>query len=286
MQTIREGGEASRLRHTPSAKERSVACLIPVYNDHSQLHDTLRTLVGQGVDLTVVIVDDGSEPPLKVDATGYEFPIVLLRLPSNGGIERALNAGLRYITESGFEYVARLDNGDLCKASRLRIQRDFLDNNPDIALVGSHVEWLTPVGEVAFRMKYPTAHKDIVRLMHRMSCLSHPTVMFRAAIVSEVGEYPVEYPAAEDYEYFWRIARRFQVANIPEVLVQTQLDPKGISLSRRKQQLRSRLRIQAKYFDVRDPYSYIGFAKTLLFFVTPNSWVIRLKRVIFPSRSN
>lgn len=286
MRTITEVGEDRRAGRTTRAKEKSIACLIPVYNDRSQLHGTLGSLVGHGVDLTVVIVDDGSDPPLEVDATEYDFPVVLLRLPKNGGIERALNTGLRYITEAGFDYVARLDNGDLCKASRLRIQRDFLDDNPEVALVGSHVEWLTPSGAVAFRMKYPTAHEDIVRWMHRFSCLSHPTVMFRAGIVAEVGDYPVDYPAAEDYEYFWRIARRFRVANIPDVLVQTQLDPAGISLSRRKQQLRSRLRIEAKYFDVRDPYSYMGFAKTLLLFVVPNSWVIRLKRVIFPGRSS
>ena len=286
MQTISEAGEAKGVERAASAREKTIACLIPVYNDRSQLDGTLGSLTGQDVDLTVVIVDDGSNPPVSVDTARYDFPIVLLRLPSNGGIERALNAGLQYITQAGFDYVARLDNGDLSKPSRLRIQRDFLDDNPEVALVGSYVEWMTAPNAVAFRMEYPTAHEDIVRWMHRISCLSHPTVMFRTEIVARVGDYPVEYPAAEDYEYFWRIARRFRVANIPSVLVQTQLDPAGISLSRRKQQLRSRLRIQAKYFDVRDPYSYMGLAKTLLLFVTPNSWVIRLKRALFPGRSS
>jgi glycosyltransferase involved in cell wall biosynthesis len=286
VRTISEVGEVKEMERTASAKERSIACLIPVYNDRSQLNGTLGSLAGQDVDLTVVIVDDGSNPPLSVDTTRFDFPIVLLRLPSNGGIERALNSGLQYITQAGFDYVARLDNGDLCKPSRLRIQRDYLDDHPEIALVGSYVEWMTAPDAVAFRMEYPTEHDDIVRWMHRISCLSHPTVMFRTEIVAQVGDYPVEYPAAEDYEYFWRIAHRFQVANIPSVLVQTQLDPAGISLSRRKQQLRSRLRIQAKYFSIRDPYSYVGFAKTLLLFVTPNSWVIRLKRVLFPGRSS
>lgn len=265
---------------------QSIACLIPVYNDRSQLDSTLRSLDGHNVNLTVVIVDDGSDPPLKVEPTAYEFPIVLLRLPSNCGIEGALNAGLRYIKEAGFDYVARLDNGDICNPERLSIQRDFLDSNPHVALVGSHVEWMTGPNTVAFRMKYPATHENIVRWMHRMSCLSHPTVMFRAGIVGQVGFYSEDYPAAEDYEYFWRIARRFNVANIPRVLVQTQLDPMGISLSRRKQQLRSRVRIQAKYFRFRDPYSYIGITKTILLFIVPNAWLMRLKRVLFPAQSS
>jgi glycosyltransferase involved in cell wall biosynthesis len=264
---------------------RRIACLIPVYNDRSQLRRTLHSLNGQHVDLTAVIVDDGSDPPLSIDTSTCDFAVTLLRIANNVGIERALNAGLRHIVSVGFDYVARLDNGDICDRTRLRMQQDFLDRNPDIALVGSHVEWITAQDEVAFRMKFPATHHDIVRRMHSTVCICHPTVMFRTAIVSEVGMYSLAYPAAEDYEYFWRIARRFKVANIPKVLVQTQLNPSGISLMRRPKQLRSKLRIQAKYFDPSELRSYIGIIKTLLLLVTPAAWILRLKRIIFPGTS-
>src|SRR5678815_4853209 len=64
-----------------------IAVLIPVYNEGGRLHDTLESLRAQSVAFTAVLVDDGSTPPLQLDASAYEFPIVVHRMPKNGGIE-------------------------------------------------------------------------------------------------------------------------------------------------------------------------------------------------------
>src|SRR5215212_2085545 len=91
-----------------------IAVLIPVYNEGGRLHETLESLRAQSVAFTAVLVDDGSTPPLRVDVTTYPYPIELLRMARNGGIEAALNAGLELIEAQGFELVARLDVGDRC----------------------------------------------------------------------------------------------------------------------------------------------------------------------------
>jgi glycosyltransferase involved in cell wall biosynthesis len=270
------------MAHEPTHRGR-IAVLIPVYNDAGQLAMTLRSLCGQRPPLTAVVVDDGSEPPLANDWTELDFPVVLLRQPVNGGIERALNAGLDYITAHGFEYVARLDNGDLCAPGRLARQREFLDANPDVHLVGSNVEWRTDDGQRRFTLALPTTHEAIVRALHHTVCLIHPTVMFRTTVVEEVGVYSTAYPAAEDYEFFWRVAKRFRVANIPETLLTTRFDPEGISIRRRGRQLRSKLRIQLEFFRAGEPLSYIGIAKTLALLLTPYALVVQLKRLLSPS---
>src|SRR5690348_12197981 len=91
-----------------------IAVLIPVFNERGRLRDSLESLRAQGVPFTVVLVDDGSTPPLHVKSEAYDFPIVVLRLERNSGIEAALNAGLEYIESRGFELVARLDVADRC----------------------------------------------------------------------------------------------------------------------------------------------------------------------------
>ena len=256
-----------------------VAVLVPVYNDDGRLAATLESLHGQGVPFTAVVVDDGSTPPLRVDGGAYDFPVVLLRQARNGGIERALNAGLEYIAAAGFDYVARLDNGDLCRPERLARQQAFLDEHADVALVGSNVEWRRPDGSLAFSLTLPESHERICRALHHTVCLIHPAVMFRVAAVRAVGPYSLDYPAAEDYELFWRIARRFRVANIPETLVTTRFDSAGISVTRRVRQLRSRLRIQLAFFRAGEPLSYVGVAKTLALMSVPYGVIVRLKRL-------
>jgi glycosyltransferase involved in cell wall biosynthesis len=254
-----------------------IAVLIPVYNEPGCMVATLRSLCGQGVPFTLVLVDDGSAPPLTVDTEPLDYPVVLLRMPKNGGIERALNAGLDYITRTGFELVARVDAGDRCAPTRLARQQTFLDAHPEVHLVGSNTEWRRDDGTVAFDVSLPTTHDEIARALHHRPCLLHPTVMFRAALVGEVGPYSYAYPAAEDFEFFWRIARRYRVANIPEMLHTQRFHAGSISVRRRRRQLRSRLRIQLKYFRPAEPFSFVGVAKTLVLMTLPYSGVVAVK---------
>jgi glycosyltransferase involved in cell wall biosynthesis len=260
--------------------EGRIAVLIPVYNERGRLRDSLDSLSAQRVPFTVVLVDDGSTPPLEVDGDAYHFQIVILRLEQNSGIEAALNAGLEYIDGHDFELVARLDVGDKCAPSRLAAQQEFLDTHPDVALVGSNVEWRRDDGSFAFAMTLPSEHASIARAMRYTVCLIHPTVMFRTAVVRAVGKYSSSYPAAEDLEFFWRIVSAFRVANLPDVLLVTRFDPDGISITRRRRQLRSKLRIQLEYFRGVDPLSYLGVAKTLALMTVPYSGVVALKGAI------
>jgi glycosyltransferase involved in cell wall biosynthesis len=267
------------------ARAGRIAVLIPVYNEAGRLRETLESLRAQSVAFTTVLVDDGSTPPLHVDASAYDFPIVVHRMARNGGIEAALNAGLELIEASGFELVARLDVGDRCAPARLATQQAFLDEHPHVHLVGSDVEWRHDDGSLAFALTLPSTHHEISRALHHTVCLIHPTVMFRTSVLGAVGKYSFEYPAAEDFEFFWRIAQRFQVANVPEVLLVTRFDENGLSVTRRRKQLRSKLRIQLENFRVGEPLSFVGVAKTLALMSVPYSGVVAIKRALTRGRA-
>ena len=255
-----------------------VAVLIPILNDDGRLAATLRSLDGQGVPIVVVIVDDGSTVPLVVcEETSRDREIVVLRHDVNRGIEHALNTGLEYIARRSIPYVARLDNGDHCAPGRLSRQRAFLDAHPAVHLVGCAVEWRDDAGRSRFTRVFPTTHEAIVRALHHTTALIHPAVMFRTSVVQTAGMYSADYPAAEDLEFFCRVARRHRVANLAEMLVTTRFDPAGVSIRRRREQLRSTLRIQLGFFQPDSWTSYYGVLKTLGKFAVPYSWIVALK---------
>ncbi|WP_010097020.1 glycosyltransferase family 2 protein, partial [Burkholderia ubonensis] len=82
-----------------------VAVLMPAYNAHD---DVVRTLASfrEDAPVNVLVVDDGSTPPLAVpDLPG--LAVEVLRMPRNGGIERALEAGIDALAARGFRYAAR-----------------------------------------------------------------------------------------------------------------------------------------------------------------------------------
>jgi len=262
-----------------SPDSRTIAVLIPVFNDDGQLDATLRSIDDPGVPVVVVIVDDGSDKPVVVRHPS-RHEIVVLRHDVNRGIAHALNTGLAYIVDRGIPYVARIDNGDRCAPGRLARQYDFLERTPSVHLVGSAVEWRDDAGRSRFTRVFPTTHDTIVRALPHTTVLIHPAVMFRTDLVRSVGMYSTAYSAAQDLDFFWRIARRHQVANLPETLVVARFDPAGISIRRRRAQLWSTLRIQLAFFRPSTWTSYYGILKTLGRFVIPYSVIVAIKRAV------
>src|SRR5690349_14742327 len=267
------------MREPDSVISPQVAVLIPVFNDDGRLAATVDSVACQGIAVVLVIVDDGSATPVAASELAGECEVVILRHDTNRGIEHALNTGLAYIQRRGVPYVARLDNGDRCAPGRLARQQAFLEQHPDIYLVGSAVEWRDDAGRSRFTRVFPTAHETIVRALHHTTALIHPAVMFRTSVVRTAGMYSADYPAAEDLEFFWRIARRHRVANLPDTLVVTRFDPDGLSVRRRRTQLRSTLRIQLAFFRAGTWASYAGLLKTLGRLVVPYSWIVVAKRL-------
>lgn len=271
------GRPGTRMRDRQAAD--TVAVLIPVFDDRGTLASTLRSIDDDALDVVIVVVDDGSATAVANLQSYSRHEVVVLRHPVNRGIEHALNTGLEYIRDRGIEYVARLDNGDRCVPGRLAKQLAFLRTNIAVHLVGSAVEWRDDEGRSRFTRAFPRSHEEIVRVLHHTTALIHPSVMFRSSVVDSVGPYSAQYPAAEDLEFFWRIARRHRVANMPETLLITRFDPLGLSIRRRRRQLASTLRIQLRFFDPKVSASYYGIAKTLGRFLVPYGWVVTLKRL-------
>lgn len=259
-------------------RENRLSVLIPIYNSLNDLTQSLNSLALVQTPFDILIVDDGSEPPIQLPDLIGGHSVVLLRLQNNGGIEDALNTGLRYIIEQDYELVARLDAGDICMPQRFNKQLKFMDENPHIMLVGSHVEHFDTSGNIIFIQCVPLELDLIKRKMHLNSCFVHPAVMMRVSAIKAIGFYSPAYPAAEDYEYFFRFVKLNAVHNLDEILTRKEINPKSISLSRRRVQLRSRLKIQIKYFNPKIIESYMGIFKTIVLYFIPNKLVIRIKK--------
>ena len=187
----------------------------------------------------VIIVDDGSTPPLQELLT-QQANTCILRLEKNLGITLALNHGLRHILNGNYEYVARMDADDTTLPDRLVLQRAFLDEHPDVAVVGSSAEVVTEQGDTAFYLNCPTDHHVILRKLRYNNCFLHPSSMVRTKVFLELGLYKEGYPSAEDYEFLCRVAGKYRMANLPQYLIKYTLTNSGISFGRRKEPLRSR----------------------------------------------
>lgn len=250
----------------------SLVILIPVYNDAAGLVRSLKSIRSARcpVPTVTVIVDDGSNPPLLQSLDGWVGDdCVVVSLVANVGIEAALNAGLMEARRRGASYVARLDAGDTMSAERLMKQYALMQSSPEIGLVGSSALIVDDVDLPLFIFQAPLTDKLIRRRMRINSCVPHPAAMMRMSVLDAVGDYSVRYPAAEDYELFMRMLGYCEAACVEEPLVIKVQSAGGISMTKRRTQLRSRLRVQFRYFSFSRWESYAGVAITLALFLVP-----------------
>lgn len=260
-----------------------VVVLIPHYNNPKGLVLSMASIdAAEKVD--VIIIDDGSlKQKINEEETRAAFKaqgtIFFIYMEKNLGVDYALNLALDFVLEKKYKYTARLDAGDICLKGRFAIQQQFLEAHPNIKLLGSNVIATDTDGNFIYNIILPEKHKNIRRRMNLNSMFIHPSVMFVTEIIHTVGKYPLNYPSAEDYGFFFKIVQNFETRNLQTPLLRYEINPEGVSLSKRKEQVSSRLRV------IRDNF-YFGFFpiygifRNIILYYFPNSWIQRIKRVI------
>ncbi|MDR5737730.1 MULTISPECIES: glycosyltransferase [unclassified Caballeronia] len=260
-----------------------VAVLIPAFNGQADVERTLASF-SEASRVRVVIVDDGSAPPIVAPVIdGLDIHIV--RMAKNGGIERALQAGIDALAERGFRYAARIDAGDLATPGRLAAQRAYLEAHPRVAVVGMWTHVVGMNGAPLFDLKPPTDPAAIRRMMLARSCFAHPSLMLRVDAVREVGNYRATYRAAEDLDLLLRLLARHDGANLPEFGLYYELNESGISATKRRTQALSTLRLQLRYFRAANPFDWIGVAKSMAHLLLPYRALRALKARLFKAAS-
>jgi hypothetical protein len=256
-----------------------VILLIPHFQNIEGLQKSLYS-IGSQENVDVLVVDDGSgifidEKKISsfYHASGKVF---FAYLKNNQGIEHALNYGLQIILKKGYPYIARLDCGDICTPHRFKKQEQFLNNN-DIVLVGSNVDFVSTKGDYLYTLKMPKKDTEIKKKMYINAMHIHPTILFKSSILQEIGLYPTAYKAAEDYAFFFKVIQKYNVANMDEVLVTCEMNPKGISTVSRKIQAKNRVVIILKNFYF-GWYPIYGLFRSLLLYIIPISWLLFLKK--------
>ena len=101
----------------------------------------------------------------------------------------------------------------------LKKQVLFLDNNPDVALLGSWVEEIDSAGNIVSFRSFLTDPPLLRWRLFLCNSFVHSSVMYRKSAVVELAGYSDEFPYAEDYDLWSRISFNWDLANFPEVLV-------------------------------------------------------------------
>ena len=210
-----------------------VSVVMSVFNGERDLRQTVETILGQSFrDFEFIIVNDGSQDSSREILAEYERTDgrVLVIEQDNCGITRALIHGC---AEARGQYIARIDAGDSSKPRRLQCQVNYLDEHPEVAIVGCWFERLGPGGELLQVCKFPDKIDQATQLFWSKGLApAHSSAMFRRSVYEQVGGYRTAFRYAQDHDLFYRMAERAMIGYYPEILLAMVLNTTGITATR------------------------------------------------------
>lgn len=195
-----------------------VTVLMTTYNGSRFIGASIDSILAQSfTDFELLVVDDGStDGTIAVIERHADPRLRLLRMPANGGIVAARNAGFAAATSP---YIAALDHDDLADPDRLARQVAYLDSNPATVLVGTEVR-IDDNGHLR-TPDHPSPGDPLAMRWQLLidNPLTWSSVMFRAETVRALGTFMrADYEPADDFDFYHRMLTRGDIARIGEVL--------------------------------------------------------------------
>jgi hypothetical protein len=113
-----------------------VCVIIPMYG-FNEITDKCLSLVleNAGMDIDVLIVDDGSEIPYAANPTN-SYRVKVLRLDKNSGYTNAMNQGILWCADR-YKYILTLNNDTEPLPDFIKILYDVMEKDPSIGIACS-----------------------------------------------------------------------------------------------------------------------------------------------------
>ncbi|MFN0217622.1 MAG: glycosyltransferase family 2 protein [Hyphomicrobium sp.] len=200
------------LAGTEAGSDSMISVIIPVYDRQARAERALKSVLDQAPcgehAVEVILVDDGSTPPIEVrDESGR---VKVVRLASNSGPAAARHAGI--LASSG-ELLAFLDSDDLWLPGKLAAQLrrfEVIDAATDgaglLALVCSFYYPHRASGRLEARR--PKASNSLSEFASGCWFAPGSTLLMRRSTYDAVGPFDPRLRRLEDLDWFIRFAQR------------------------------------------------------------------------------
>ena len=194
-----------------------MAVVIPTRDRPALVERAVRSALAQTLPpAEVVVVDDGSDPPVRLPPDlRRDGRVTLVRFEPSRGPAAARNEG---VARTSSPLVAFLDDDDEWYPSKLERQVAALADQPDDVAGADCGHLLCDPGRRPQTM-VPAADRDL-----RRSLLQRPGVLPSALLVrrrafDDVGGFRTDLTRTEDWDLSLRLVDRFRIVAVPEVLL-------------------------------------------------------------------
>lgn len=210
-----------------------VSVIIPTYNRKATILRSVNSVLEQTYsDIEVIVVDDCSTDDTEdVIKSIKNNKLKYIRCSQNGGVAAARNIGLE---NAQGEYIAFNDSDDIWRANKLEMQMKELEKNSDYGMI--YCAFSRRKGDkILFTM--PSGKQNRNFLSGRMfdfliggNVIGTPTMLIKREVFDAVGNFKAGLKRIDDYEFVLRVANKFSIGYVDEVLVDTYELQDGINV--------------------------------------------------------
>ena len=189
----------------------------------------IKSVLGQShSNLELIIINDGSKDESLEIINQFTDQRLKVFSQTNSGLANALNLG---ILHSSGALIARQDQDDISRSTRIEKQVKRFTTNPDLVLLGTQGWVINATGDIISKISLPLSNHDLKYTLNFYNPFVHTSIMIRAKVLKEIGGYSenskVQPP--EDFELWGRIKDFGHIENLKERLVEYRLSTSSMS---------------------------------------------------------
>lgn len=225
--TVSDRIDVSKSRATVATGAVAVLLCVHAGTDPEQFDEAVASMRMQSYpDLRLYVYCDGPLTPAHEAVLSSQLDVEqgrdhILRGAEPAGLPSGLNILIDYaLSVSDIAFMARMDADDISLPERIQIQVRFLQDHPEVSVVGTWcIEFIHP-GVPAFHKRMPATHTELAEFMLYRSPFNHPSVMFRRAVFEQGYRYDPTLKLMQDYDLWSRLVTGgFMIGNVPEFLL-------------------------------------------------------------------
>ena len=206
-----------------------LSVLMPVFNSELFVAEAIESILKQTFkDFEFLILDDASTDKSLEIIKNYESKDSRIKVYQNEKNLGVVESRNKLINLSKGKYIAWLDSDDIALPNRFEKQIKFLEDHPEIGLVGAFPIIIDEFGNKIGKWSFETDPQKLkIELFFHSPFLTSSVVIRKSALPQNF--YDSKFPVAEDFDLYSKISEHSDTANIPEFLVKYRINSKGLS---------------------------------------------------------
>ena len=193
-----------------------VSVIIPTYNHRDYVLQTLDSVFAQTFeDYEIIVINDGSpDDSAEVLQPLTDAGKIRYFEQANAGQSAARNRGLAVATG---EFIAFLDDDDLWPPDKLRWQVEFLDEHPDVAVIGGSVQPIDGQGEKVMYELFYQKPLTLESLFRGSPFVSPGQTVIRTEALRKIGGLNEKLWGVDDYDMWFQLLKSETIEVRPQL---------------------------------------------------------------------